>query len=67
MLSSTLPPVPDLLAAAPAAPAADLRRIIRAVASSTAIETGQAIQELEHQLQSDSRFPTLELAASTPA
>lgn len=63
MLSSTLPLVPDLLAAAPAV---DLRRIIRAVASSTAIETGQAIQELEIQLQSDSRFPELELAAPMP-
>ncbi|GAA0237263.1 hypothetical protein GCM10009125_27710 [Castellaniella daejeonensis] len=59
MLSGTLPLVPDLLATAPAV---DLHRIIRAVASSTAIETGQAIHELEHQLQSDSRFPALELA-----
>ncbi|MGB6008445.1 hypothetical protein [Castellaniella sp.] len=63
MLSSALPLVPDLLAAAPAV---DLRRIIRAVASSTAIETGQAVHELESQLQSDSRFPALELAAPTP-
>ncbi|WP_323000060.1 hypothetical protein [Castellaniella sp.] len=63
MLSSTLP-IPDLLTTAPAV---DLRRIIRAVASSTAIETGQAIQELENQLQADSRFPTLELAGSTLA
>lgn len=64
MLSSTLPLVPDLLAAAPAV---DLHRIIRAVASSTAIETGQAIQELENQLLSDGRFPALELAVSGPA
>lgn len=62
MLSSTLSPIPDLLSTAPAA---DLRRILRSVASSTAIETGQPIQEIESQLQSDSRFPTLELA--TPA
>ncbi|WP_323018707.1 hypothetical protein [Castellaniella sp.] len=64
MLSSTLSPVPDLLSAAPVV---DLRRILRAVASSTAIETGQAVHELESQLQSDSRFPTLELAAPTLA
>jgi len=64
MLSSTLPLVPDLVAAAPAV---DLRRIIRAVASSTAIETGQPIQELESQLQSDSRFSALDLASPNPA
>lgn len=62
MLSSTLSPMPDLM---PAAPAVDLRRILRAVASSTAIETGQTIQELESQLQSDSRYSALELAAPT--
>ncbi|MGB6242185.1 MAG: hypothetical protein WBF69_06860 [Castellaniella sp.] len=64
MLSSTFSPVPDLLSAAPAV---DLRRILRAVASSTAIETGQTIQELEFQLQSDSRYSALELAAPISA
>jgi hypothetical protein len=37
------------------------------VASSTAIETGQTIQELESQLQSDSRFSALDLASPNPA
>ncbi|MFV0282907.1 MAG: hypothetical protein ACK5JE_03835 [Castellaniella sp.] len=60
MLSSTLPFAPDLLTVAPAV---ELRRIIRAVASSTAIETGQTVHELERQLQSESRFPALELAS----
>lgn len=59
MLSGTLPLVPDLLSAAPVV---DMQRILRAVASSTAIETGQPIQEIESQLQSDCRFPTLDLA-----
>jgi len=40
-------------------------RIIRAVASSTAIETGQSIKELETRLQAqDSKFQQLSLAAS---
>lgn len=40
-------------------------RIIRAVASSTAIETGQSITELETRLQAqDSKFQQLDLAAS---
>lgn len=40
-------------------------RIIRAVASSTAIETGQSIQELEARLQAqNSKFQQLTLAAS---
>lgn len=39
-------------------------RIIRAVASSTAIETGQSIQELETQLQAqDSKYQQLSLAS----
>uniref|UniRef100_UPI003341E17F hypothetical protein n=1 Tax=Castellaniella defragrans TaxID=75697 RepID=UPI003341E17F len=42
----------------------DYLRIIRAIASSTAIETGQAIQEIESRLLArDSRFHALELAA----
>ncbi|MFT0532078.1 hypothetical protein ACMHYJ_04490 [Castellaniella hirudinis] len=49
------------------APAISPGRIIRAVASSTAIETGQAIQDLENQLQSASRFPALDLAPPTLA
>lgn len=40
-------------------------RIIRAVASSTAIETGQSVKELEARLQAqDSKFQQLSLAAS---
>ena len=40
-------------------------RIIRAVASSTAIETGQSVQELEARLQAqNSKFQQLPLAAS---
>lgn len=40
-------------------------RIIRAVASSTAIETGQSISELENRLQAqDSKFQQLTLAAT---
>jgi len=40
-------------------------RIIRAVASSTAIETGQSIKELEARLQAqNSKFQQLPLAAS---
>ena len=40
-------------------------RIIRAVASSTAIETGQSIKELETRLQAqDSKYQQLSLAAS---
>ncbi len=40
-------------------------RIIRAVASSTAIETGQSVKELEIRLQAqDSKFQQLQLAAS---
>lgn len=39
-------------------------RIIRAVASSTAIETGQSISELEARLQAqDSKYQQLSLAA----
>lgn len=39
-------------------------RIIRAVASSTAIETGQSIKELELRLQAqDSKYQALSLAA----
>lgn len=42
-----------------------LTRIIRAVASSTAIETGQSIKELESRLQAqDSKFQQLPLAAN---
>lgn len=41
-------------------------RIIRAVASSTAIETGQSIKELEARLQAqDSKFQQLSLAATS--
>ncbi len=40
-------------------------RIIRAVASSTAIETGQSIKELETRLQAqDSKFQQLSLASN---
>jgi len=40
-------------------------RIIRAVASSTAIETGQSVQELEARLHAqDSKFQQLTLAAT---
>lgn len=40
-------------------------RIIRAVASSTAIETGQSVKELETRLQAqDSKYQQLSLAAS---
>lgn len=40
-------------------------RIIRAVASSTAIETGQSIKELEARLKAqDSKFQQLSLASS---
>ncbi|MFT0849157.1 hypothetical protein VRY85_00060 [Achromobacter sp. F4_2707] len=40
-------------------------RIIRAVASSTAIETGQSISELETRLQAqDSKYQNLPLATS---
>lgn len=40
-------------------------RIIRAVASSTAIETGQSIKELETRLQAEnSKFQQLALATS---
>jgi len=40
-------------------------RIIRAVASSTAIETGQSIKELETRLQAqDSKYQQIPLAAS---
>ncbi|CAM5784052.1 hypothetical protein CCAE64S_01285 [Castellaniella caeni] len=64
MLSSTLP----LVSNSPlAVPAIDSHRIIRAVASSTAIETGQGIQELEAQLQTDSRFSALDLATPSAA
>lgn len=50
---------------APADPA-DHLRIIRAIASSTAIETGQAIQDIETRLLSrDSRYSGLELALAT--
>ena len=39
--------------------------ILRAVASSTAIETGQSVKELEIRLQAqDSKFQQLQLAAS---
>ncbi len=60
MLSIALPLVPDLFARTQSV---DAQRIVRAVASSTAIETGQSVQEIESQLLSDSHFPTLELAA----
>lgn len=41
------------------------QRIIRAVASSTAIETGQSVKELEARLLAqDSKFQQLTLAAS---
>ena len=40
-------------------------RIIRAVASSTAIETGQSVKELETRLQAqNSKYQELPLAAS---
>lgn len=43
----------------------NVARIIRAVASSTAIETGQSIKELETRLQAqDSKYQQLSLAAS---
>lgn len=47
---------------------ADQLRIIRAIASSTAIETGQTIQDIEHRLLSpDSAFGDLDLAALAPS
>ncbi|HEX2519219.1 MAG TPA: hypothetical protein VHK04_06735 [Castellaniella sp.] len=43
----------------------DLQRILRAVASSTAIETGRPSLEIEQTLRSEPLFRSLELA--TPA
>jgi len=44
--------------------APSVTRIIRAVASSTAIETGQSVKELESRLQAqDSKYQQLTLAA----
>jgi hypothetical protein len=51
----------------PATQGVPLQRILRAIASSTAIETGQSSQEIERQLQADSEFRWLELAAPTAA
>jgi len=46
----------------------DAQRILRAIASSTAIETGQSSHEIERQLKAVSAFSWLELAAPlTPA
>ncbi|WP_394682468.1 hypothetical protein [uncultured Comamonas sp.] len=36
--------------------------VLRAVASSTALETGQSIAELERRLQQPARFPHIKLA-----
>ncbi|CAM5184362.1 hypothetical protein CDEF62S_01344 [Castellaniella defragrans] len=47
----------------PATPYVDAQRILRAIASSTAIETGQPSQEIERQLSAVSAFAWLELAA----
>ncbi|WP_322995785.1 hypothetical protein [Castellaniella sp.] len=60
MHSYALPLAQNLPAAAPVISPG---RIIRAVASSTAIETGQSIQDIETQLRSTSRFPALDLAS----
>jgi len=58
------PCVPTLTPPQATADQADHLRIIRAIASSTAIETGQAIQDIESRLLArDSRFGELELAA----
>lgn len=62
MLLSTSPTVaPSVTTTEPV----DLQRILRAVASSTAIETGQPSCEIERLLQSETLFRSLELA--TPA
>lgn len=60
MPSSTLP----LMASPLVVPAqADHQRIIRAVASSTAIETGQSTYEIELRLHADdSKYQLLDLA-----
>ncbi|MER1969096.1 hypothetical protein [Castellaniella sp. GW247-6E4] len=64
MTSSVQTLLPPLTPADPA----DHLRIIRAIASSTAIETGQAIQDIESRLLApDSRFRNLELAALAAA
>ncbi len=60
--------VPTLTPPLATADPADYLRIIRAIASSTAIETGQAIQDIESRLLArDSRFCELELAALAAA
>ncbi|TAN29504.1 MAG: hypothetical protein EPN31_06375 [Castellaniella sp.] len=45
----------------------DLQRILRAVASSTAIETGQPSREIEQTLRSETLFRSLELATPVPS
>lgn len=61
MPTSVLP----LMASPPVAPVqTDLHRIIRAIASSTAIETGQSTHEIELRLHADnSKYQLLDLAA----
>jgi hypothetical protein len=62
MLLSTTPAMtPSVTATEPV----DLQRILRAVASSTAIETGRPSLEIEQTLRSEPLFRSLELA--TPA
>jgi hypothetical protein len=64
MLLSTSPDVtPSVMATEPM----DLQRILRAVASSTAIETGQPSLEIEQTLRSEPLFQSLELATPAPS
>jgi hypothetical protein len=60
MLLSTSPDVtPSVMATEPM----DLQRILRAVASSTAIETGQSISQIERTLRAgNSKFRHIALA-----
>lgn len=60
MLISTLP---EAATGTLTAHRVDPQRILRAIASSTAIETGQPSQEIERQLQTDRTFQSLELAS----
>lgn len=61
MTSSVQPLLPSAMASADPR---DYLRLIRAVASSTAIETGQAIQDIESRLLcADAPFQDLDLAA----
>lgn len=64
MLSSASPVVTS---SATTTGSVDPQRIRRAVASSTAIETGQPSREIEQQLQTETLFRSLELALPVTA